>query len=177
MQNMGRWGLRDHPLEKCVEKMPSADCRQAGYLRTFRRHPIRAFFAHEKAAHFSSEWASKGRRRSFFHRMGARGNGAVRFSDGWAPDGPEKSGSFASGRPDRSRRCISEGSLATHGRCSPRAFRGSRLRARRGAGKSAVCCGAPILLENLSWPCFQAARRGCARNGSVSESVGMRERL
>ena len=95
MQNIGRWGLRDHPIEKCVENPPGADGGQPGYLRLFRRHPIRAFFEHEKAAHFSNEWAFRGRRRSFFHRMGARGNGATHF---FPTDGPlmDRGGSKAS---------------------------------------------------------------------------------
>ena len=153
MQNMGRWGPRDHPLEKCVEKMPSADCRQAGYLRTFRRHPIRAFFAHEKAAHFSSEWASKGRRRSFFHRMGARGNGSVHFSSEWAlgemvlfifpTGGPlmDREGPMAprAGGPAVRGAVLQEAPPRTVADV-PRGRAGALVRARTGAEELTMCC-------------------------------------
>lgn len=136
MQNMGRWGLRDHPIEKCAENPPGADGGQPGYLRLFRRHPIRAFFEHEKAAHFSNEWAFRGRRRSFFHRMGARGNGSVHFLIEWAlggmgpfvfrrigPAGAGRPHGSASGRTGRPRCHASGGLAAERSRCSARTCR------------------------------------------------------
>ena len=129
MQNMGRWGPRDHPLEKCVEKMPSADCKQAGYLRIFRQHPIRSYFAYEKTTHFSNGWALRGRSRSFFQRMGTQGHGAAHFSQRmctWWTRG----GSMAprAGGPSRNVADV------------PRGRAGALVRARTDAGESTRCC-------------------------------------
>ncbi len=140
MQNMGQWGPRDHPLKKCAEKPPGADDGQPGYLRLFRRHPIRSYSEHEKAAHFSNEWAFGGRRSSFFHRMGARGNSAVHLSNGWAPDGPGRPDGPMSGRTGRPRRHASGSPAADRSRCSARTYRGSRLHACGSAGESTRCC-------------------------------------
>ena len=95
MQNMSRWGPRDHPLEKCVEKSQvriagkPATCGYsdsipfADFLRTKKPLTFPAS-GHPRGGgvHFSIEWALGGMGAFIFSSNGRSGEWGRSFSDG-----------------------------------------------------------------------------------------------